>query len=111
MNLTMIINNDIIKLNTAFGMGDNMTNIDKEELERLRRVDEKTKERFRKQNAHTNTIYDRINFTVPAGKKAEIEAAAKAAGMSLNAFCRDAVLSAVSVTLRGSDDIPDFMRD
>lgn len=73
-----------------------MTNIDREELERLRRVDEKTKERFRKQNAHTNMIYDRINFTVPAGKKAEIEAAAKAAGMSTNKFCQEAVLKAAS---------------
>lgn len=89
-----------------------MPNIDKEELERLRKVEEKTKERFRKQNAHTNTIYDRINFTVPAGKKAEIESAAKESGKSLNAFCRDAVLSALSgIADQPQDDIPDFMKD
>ena len=94
-----------------------MPNIDKEELERLRRVEEKTKERFRKQNAHTNTIYDRINFTVPAGKKEEIEAAAKAAGMSLNKFCQEAVLKAVVADDLKEDEsgtyeeIPEFMRD
>lgn len=88
-----------------------MPNIDSGELERLRRVEKKTKERFRKQNAHTNTIYDRINFTVPAGKKSEVEKAAKESGKSLNAFCRDAVLSAVSAVLDRSDDLPDFMRD
>lgn len=72
-----------------------MPNVTMEELERLQKSDEKLKERYKKQNAHTNTIYDRLNFTVPAGKKSEIEEAAKTAGVSLNAFCRDAVMKAV----------------
>lgn len=72
-----------------------MPQVTSEELDRLKRAEEKLKERYKKQNEHTNTIYDRLNFTVPAGKKEEIEAAAKAAGVSLNAFCRDAVLEAV----------------
>lgn len=73
-----------------------------EELERLKKVEEKLKKRYKKQNEYTNTIYDRLNFTVPAGKKVDVEAAAKAAGVSLNAFCRDAVLEAVEKQLRQS---------
>ena len=85
-----------------------MPTVTAEELERLKKSDEKLKERYKKQNEHTNTIYDRLNFTVPAGKKAEVEAAAKYAGVSLNAFCRDAVLGAVEKVLNGSgSDVPD----
>lgn len=79
-----------------------MPTVTAEELERLKKSDEKLKERYKKQNEHTNTIYDRLNFTVPAGKKAEVEAAAKAAGKTLNAFCRDAVLVAVEKVLNSS---------
>ena len=89
-----------------------MPTVTVEELERLKKSDEKLKERYKKQNEHTNTIYDRLNFTVPAGKKAEVEAAAKAAGVSLNAFCRDAVLEAVEKVLQKSgqaEDAPPFM--
>lgn len=87
-----------------------MPTITAEELERLKKSEEKLKERYKKQNEHTNTIYDRINFTVPAGKKADIESAAKAAGVSLNAFCRDAVLEVVEKMLQNQepaeDDLP-----
>lgn len=79
-----------------------MPTVTAEELERLKKSDEKLKERYKKQNEHTNTIYDRLNFTVPAGKKSEVEAAAKAAGKTLNAFCRDAVLGAVEKVLNSS---------
>lgn len=79
-----------------------MPTVTAEELERLKKSDEKLKERYKKQNEHTNTIYDRLNFTVPEGKKSEVEAAAKAAGVSLNAFCRDAVLGAVEKVLTSS---------
>lgn len=89
-----------------------MQTVTAEELERLKKSDEKLKERYKKQNEHTNTIYDRLNFTVPAGKKAEVEAAAKAAGKTLNSFCRDAVLGAVEKVLTSSgsaapDQIPE----
>ena len=77
-----------------------MPTVTAEELERLKKSDEKLKERYKKQNEHTNIIYDRLNFTVPAGKKAEVEAAAKAAGKTLNAFCRDAVLGALEKVLK-----------
>lgn len=80
-----------------------------QEFKKLKESDRKLKERYRKQNERNNKIYDRINFTVPAGKKAEIEAAADASGLSLNAFCRDAVLKAVSGILE--DDLPDFMKE
>jgi predicted HicB family RNase H-like nuclease len=74
-----------------------MPTVTNEELERLRKAEEKLKERYKKQNSYTNTIYDRLNFTVPAGMKAEIETAARASGVSLNAFCRDAVLKAAGL--------------
>lgn len=75
-----------------------------EELEKLRRSDEKLKERYKSQNAHTNKIYDRLNFTVPAGKKAIVEAAAECAGLSLNAFCRDAVMEKAEKILKQHGD-------
>jgi len=89
-----------------------MPTVTSEELERLKRAEEKLKERYKKQNEHTNTIYDRLNFTVPAGKKADIEAAAKAAGKTINAFCRDAVLEVAEKQLKqsGSDDLPECFR-
>lgn len=97
-----------------------MQTVTADELERLKKADEKLKERYKKQNEHTNIIYDRLNFTVPAGKKADIEEAAKAAGKTLNAFCRDAVLEAVEKILSrsatdatdqepGQEDAPPFM--
>ena len=44
-------------------------------------------DRFKAQNEYTKTLYDRINITVPKGYKAEIQKAAAAQGMSVNAFC------------------------
>lgn len=88
-----------------------MAKISDAELEKLKKSDRMLKDRYKKQNEYLAGKYDRINFTVPAGKKVEIEAAARASGKSLNAFCRDLVLSAVYVDSAQSDDIPDFMRD
>lgn len=85
--------------------GEYMPTVTREELARLKKAEEKRKERYKRQNEHTNTIYDRLNFTVPAGKKAEIEAAAKAAGVSLNAFCRDAVLEAIEKQPENLSDV------
>lgn len=83
-----------------------MPTVTAEELERLKKAEEKLKDRYKKQNEHTNTIYDRLNFTVPAGKKAGIEEAAKAAGKTLNAFCRDAVLGAAEKICKENQDAP-----
>ena len=83
-----------------------MPTVTAEGLERLKKAEEKLKDRYKKQNEHTNTIYDRLNLTVPAGKKAEIEAAAKAAGKTLNAFCRDAVLGATEKICTENQDAP-----
>ncbi len=88
-----------------------MPTVTSEELERLKRAEEKLKERYKKQNVHTNTIYDRLNFTVPAGKKTDIEEAAKAAGVSLNAFCRDAVLEAVEKQAKQSGAAPEHPQE
>lgn len=66
--------------------------ITSEELERLKSMEEKQKERYKKQNLHTNSIYDRINFTVPKGKKKDIEELAKQNGKTLNKFISEVVL-------------------
>ena len=76
-----------------------MAKISEEELNKLKESDRKLKERYKKQNEYLADKYDRLNFTVPAGKKVDVEAAAKASGVSLNAFCRDAVLEAVEKAL------------
>lgn len=86
-----------------------MSKVSDQELKKLKESDKRLKERYRKQNERNNKIYDRISFTVPAGKKAEIEEASGTSGISLNAFCRDVVLKAVSVALK--DDLPDFMKE
>ena len=54
---------------------------------------------------YSNDYKNKINnicVLLPKGKKAEVEAAAKAAGKTLNAFCRDAVLGAVEKVLNSS---------
>ncbi len=79
-----------------------MAKISEEELNKLIESDRKLKDRYKKQNEYLAGKYDRLNFTVPAGKKAEVEAAAKSAGVSLNAFCRDAVMEAAEKVLNGS---------
>lgn len=73
-------------------MNENPINITAEEIERLKKIEEKQKERYKKQNEHTKTLYDRINFTVPIGKKKEIEEVAKQYGISLNNFISKMVL-------------------
>lgn len=73
-----------------------MVKISDDELYKLKESDRKLKERYKKQNEYLADKYDRLNITVPAGKKTDVEAAAKAAGVSINAFCRDAVLAKLS---------------
>ena len=46
---------------------------------------------FIRQNEFINKSYDRINLTVPKGKKAEIPAAAAAAGESVTAYIIGAI--------------------
>jgi predicted HicB family RNase H-like nuclease len=74
-----------------------MAKISDEELEKLKETDRKLRARYKKHNQYLSEKYDRLNFTVPAGMKAEIETAARASGVSLNAFCRDAVLKAAGL--------------
>lgn len=42
-------------------------------------------------NKYITKNYDRINLTLPKGKKAEIQTAAEAAGKSVNAFINEAI--------------------
>lgn len=48
------------------------------------------------QNEWIKSKYDRINLTVPAGRKAEIEAAARAAGQSVNGWLNGLIDAALS---------------
>lgn len=100
-----------------------MPQVSSEELEKLRELDRKTKERYRKQNEYLAEKYDRINFTVPAGGKEKIREAATRAGMSVNEFCSRAVLSAANGPEDSEEkpindnaeekdsELPEFMRD
>ena len=81
------------------------------ELERLKQLEEKQKERYRKQNQHTNTLYDRISFTVPKGKKSDVEIRAKEVGKSVNAYICDLVLEDLERQEQNADSLPDFMKD
>jgi hypothetical protein len=42
-------------------------------------------------NKYVKNNYDRINVTLPKGKKEEIQRAAEAAGESINAYIRTAI--------------------
>lgn len=62
------------------------SDIDISEYERLKEKEKRQKEKFKRQNAHTNTIYDRISFTVPKGQKELIKSDADAHGMTVNQY-------------------------
>ncbi len=47
--------------------------------------------RTRANRKYNEKAYDRIEFTVPKGEKAEIAAAAQCAGLSMNTFIKEAV--------------------
>lgn len=69
---------------------------EKERLEFLESKEEKRKElkRAREKRYNENTV-DRLNITVPRGKKAEIQKAAAARGLSVNAFIQSLILAAI----------------
>lgn len=69
-----------------------MPKVTDKELEQL----EKMKKRQEKQNAYLKDKYDRLNITVDKGYKSVVEAAAKAGGVSVNEFCRNAIIKAVN---------------
>lgn len=71
------------------------SSITTEELNRLKEIERKQKERYKKQNEHTNKLYDRISFTVPKGKKKEIESAAEELGITVNKFVSEIILKSV----------------
>ena len=56
---------------------------------------EKDNKKFNKvayDNAYIAKAYDRINLTVPKGKKEKIKAAADAVGLSVNAYISRAIV-------------------
>lgn len=48
------------------------------------------------QNDYITRTYDRINLTVPKGRKAEIQAAAEARGQSMNGFINELIDEALA---------------
>lgn len=48
------------------------------------------------QNEFIKQKYDRVNLTVPKGKKEKIKAAAKAAGQSVNEYINSAIDSYIN---------------
>lgn len=79
--------------------GVNMTNkiIVREELERLRKIEEKQKKRYKEQNLRAKELYDRISLTVPKGKKELLEQEAKKNDKTLNKFISEMLLSNVVI--------------
>lgn len=52
-----------------------------------------TKAQQRAVNKYIKNNYDRLNITLPAGQKATVEAAAAAAGESVNQYTQKALLA------------------
>lgn len=67
-----------------------------ETVDRQREQIDRGKETIRRKNARYNETIDRINLTFPAGTKEQIRKAADAAGMSINAYCRDTILKSLN---------------
>ena len=61
----------------------------------LRERERKRYERVKRQNDNFNSQIDRITFTVPKGRKADIKEHAEKLGVSVNAFIADLVLTEV----------------
>ncbi len=69
-----------------------MPKITDKEMEQL----QKLKKRQKDQNEYLKGKYDRVNITVNKGYKANIEAAASSLNISVNEFCRRAIINAVN---------------
>ena len=80
-----------------------MNKLSNREVEQL----EKLKQRQDRQNEYLKGKYDRVNITVNKGYKTEIEKAAAASGLSVNEFCRNAIIKAVQESAKkNSDSLP-----
>lgn len=51
--------------------------------------------KIQQNNAWTNAHFDRVNLAMPKGQKARVQAAAKAAGLSTNAYAVQAIFAQV----------------
>ena len=54
-------------------------------------MEEEKFDQIKYQNEFIKQKYDRVNLTVPKGKKEKIKAAAKAAGQSVNEYINSAI--------------------
>ena len=57
----------------------------------MRKKEKTAEDQFKRQNDFIKNQYDRVNLTMPKGKKENVMNAAEAAGESLNAFINGAI--------------------
>ena len=69
--------------------------IKKPTVSELREREKKRYERTKRKNEEYNAQIDRVTFTVPKGRKADIKEHAEKLGVSVNAFIADLVLTEV----------------
>lgn len=69
--------------------------VKKPTVSELREREKKRYERTKRKNEEYNAQIDRVTFTVPKGRKADIKAYADSLGVSVNAFIADLVLTEV----------------
>ena len=62
-----------------------------------------TKAQQKAVNKYMSANYDRVNLTMRKGEKAEIQAAAAAAGKSTNAYILDAIRARLAADRRAAD--------
>lgn len=84
--------------------------MDKKEIDKLIEMGQKQKERNKKQNDYLKTKYDRLNITIPFGSKERVEAAAKLAGKSVNAYCSELIMNHVENDTKVKSDLPDCFK-
>jgi predicted DNA-binding protein len=93
-----------------------MENISTEELQRLRKIEEKTKKRIKDQNERNKKNYDRISFVIKSGLKKHLEELAQANGKTVNGYLKELVEGEIERFRAGNaenavDELPEFMRD
>ena len=57
----------------------------------MRKKEKTAEDQFKRQNDFIKNQYDRVNLTMPKGKKENVMNAAEAAGESLNAYINGAI--------------------
>ena len=81
--------------------------MDREEIERLKEIERKSKERNKKQNNYIANKYDRISVVLPKGAKEKIKQLT--GGASCNTFINVLVREKLEELERAASECKDFM--